>query len=86
MRRDHRIKNLKKLLTARGVYDVTPDTNIERLNKEIVDLAITKKPELIKLVEDSRNGTKSQFIKEIDKKKREKKEKPIRTSLLCSRS
>jgi hypothetical protein len=57
-------------LTARGIYDSTPDTNIERLNKEIVDLAITKKPEL---------------IKEIDKKKREKKEKPIRTSLLCSR-
>jgi len=70
MRRDHRIKNLKKLLTARGIYDSTPDTNIERLNKEIVDLAITKKPEL---------------IKELDKKKREKKEKPIRASLLCSR-
>jgi len=35
-------------LTARGIYDSTPDTNIERLNKEIVDLAITKKPELIK--------------------------------------
>ena len=70
MRRDHRIKKLKKLLTARGIYDSTPDTNIERLNKEIVDLAITKKPEL---------------IKELDKKKREKKEKPIRTSLLCSR-
>ena len=70
MRRDHRIKNLKKLLTARGIHDSTPDTNIERLNKEIFDLAITKKPEL---------------IKELDKKKREKKEKPIRTSLLCSR-
>ena len=66
MRRDHRIKNLKKLLTARGIYDSTPDTNIERLSKEIVDLAITKKPEL---------------IKELDKKKREKKEKPIRTSV-----
>ncbi len=85
MRKDRRIKNLKKLLTARGLYDSTPDTNIERLNKEIIDLAITKKPELKRLVEDSQNGTKSKLIKEINKQKREKKEKPIRTSLLCSK-
>jgi hypothetical protein len=70
MKKQNRIKNLRKLLTARGIYDATPDSNIERLNKEIVDLVITKKPEL---------------IKELDKKKREKKEKPIRTSLLLAK-
>ena len=70
MKRDRRIKHIKKLLTARGVYDETPDTNIERLSKEIVDIAVTKKPELVKTIE---------------KKKRDQKEKPIRTSLLCSR-
>ena len=71
MRKENRIKNIRKLLTALGIYDSTPDTNIERLNKEIVDLAITKKPELVKTIE---------------KQKREKKEKPVRTSLLlCKR-
>lgn len=69
-----RIRNknrLKKLLTAKGIYDETPDSNIEQLNKQIVDLAINKKPEIVKVIE---------------KAKREKKEKPIRTSLLlCKR-
>ena len=85
MRRDHRIKNLKKLLTARGIYDSTPDTNIERLNKEIVDLAITKIPAYKQAVDVALRTKKPELIKELDKKKREKKEKPIRTSLLCSR-
>ena len=68
MKREKRIR-LKQLLTAKGYYDSTPDTNIERLEKQMVDLTIqhTKKPEL---------------VKELDKKKREAKEKPIRTSLL----
>ena len=70
MKKQNRIKNIRKILIARGIYDPTPDSNIERLNKEIVDLAVSKKPEL---------------IKELDKKKREKKEKPIRTSLLLAK-
>lgn len=68
MKREKRVR-LKELLTAKGYYDSTPDTNIERLEKQLVDVTIknTKKPEL---------------GKELDKKKREAKEKPIRTSLL----
>lgn len=59
---------LKKILMKKGFYDTSPDTNIERLEKKMVDLAIKKKPEL---------------IKELEKTKKEAKEKPIRTSLLC---
>ena len=71
MKRKNRSANIKKLLTARGIYDNTPDTNIERLNKDIVDLSVSNKSNIVKLIEQ---------------KKREKKDKPIRTSLLlCKR-
>lgn len=71
MKYKNRSKNIKKILIARGIYDSTPDSNIERLNKDIVDLVVSKKPEIVKTIE---------------KAKKEKKEKPIRTSLLlCNR-
>ncbi len=71
MKRKNRSANIKKLLTARGIYDNTPDSNIERLNKDIVDLSVSNKSNIVKLIEQ---------------KKREKKDKPIRTSLLlCKR-
>ncbi len=68
---------VKEKLIARGLYDVSPDTNIERLNKQIVD-NITDK------LEDTNLSTlqKSPLIKQIEKNKKKNKEKPIRTSLL----
>lgn len=65
---------VKEKLIARGLYDTTPDTNIERLNKSIVD-NITKKLEVNHL-------QKSPLIKTLEKNKKKNKEKPIRTSLL----
>lgn len=38
-----RKSNLKKLLNKIDkVYDITPDTNIERLNKNIIDISVNK--------------------------------------------
>lgn len=68
---------VKEKLIARGLYDATPDTNIERLNKQLVD-NITDK------LEDTNLSTlqKNPLIKQLEKNKKKNKEKPIRTSLL----
>jgi uncharacterized protein HemY len=73
-------ERVKEKLIARGLYDKTPDTNIEILNKTMVD-HITDK------LEDSNVSTlqKSPLIKAFEKNKKKHKEKPIKTSLLlCS--
>ena len=63
-------------LIARGLYDKTPDTNIERLNKSVVD-HITDK------IEDTNLSMgKTSLAKAIEKNKKKNKEKPIKTSLL----
>jgi hypothetical protein len=68
---------VKEKLIARGLYDKTPDTNIERLNKSVVD-HITNK------MEDTNLSTlkKTPLTKAIEKNKKKNKEKPIKTSLL----
>lgn len=68
---------VKEKLIARGLYDKTPDTNIERLNKSVVD-HITNK------MEDANLSTlkKTPLTKAIEKNKKKNKEKPIKTSLL----
>lgn len=73
-------ERIKEKLIARGLYDATPDTNIETLNKKMVD-HITDK------LDDSNISTlqKSPLIKAFEKNKKKLKEKPIKTSLLlCS--
>ena len=73
-------EKLKDKLIARGIYDATPDTNIERLNKAMVDNITSK-------MEDTNLSTlqKTPLMKAIEKSKKKNKEKPIKTSLLlCS--
>jgi hypothetical protein len=61
--------NIKKILEKRKQYDSTPDTNIERLEKDMIDISL-----------EPSSKREPQLLKEIKKKK--KKEKPIKTSLL----
>lgn len=69
----NRATNIKKILEKRKQYDSTPDTNIERLEKNIIDISL-----------EPSSKREPELLKEIKKKK--KKEKPIRTSLLlCNR-
>lgn len=67
--RYNKIKKIKELLEKKGAYDSTPDTNIERLEKKIIDLSLESKKQ-------------PALVKEINTIKKKKKEKPINTSIL----
>lgn len=68
---------VKEKLIAKGFYDKTPDTNIEALNKSIIDNMTDNMANL-----NTNTLKKSPLVKEIEKQKNKKKEKPIKTSLL----
>lgn len=72
---------LRDTLIARGLYDKTPDTNIESLNKSIVDNIIKKFDSM-----EVKTLKKSPLTKELENRKKKLKDKPIKTSLLlCNR-